>query len=315
MKIINYIMLSLLICLAGCAKMEVEVPTFDVTTDKTTYTVGEEVKFYLAGDANYVTFFSGMGLQRSIIEGTTYTQGYRYEYVNRTHAEGIPTLIFTNNRNNATGTRAGSLKVLISSDFNGTLDMASVQSATWTDISDRATWNANANQATSNINLSDFRKSPIYFAFKFEGEAATAQYGWTLRNFRLTNQLDDEDGPYYIFGLTASTGWSEVKFGATSSVENYRWTVNNATPAIATAATPNNLPAFESWLISSKFDLTTVPSDIGMKVKSFSEIVPPFHSYQYWVPGVYKVTFVASNSSVFGDERIVKNLTVTIVEP
>src|SRR5690606_18126264 len=78
-----------------------EKSNFNVSSKKKTYKVGEPVEFLIAGDADYITFYSG-------------AKGEAYE--DRYTKTAIPQLKFDNI--GKFGTQLNTLSLLVSSDFN-----------------------------------------------------------------------------------------------------------------------------------------------------------------------------------------------------
>ncbi|MBX9734451.1 MAG: DUF5017 domain-containing protein [Chitinophagaceae bacterium] len=134
MKKLIYIVPVLLSFFIACQTEKIDLPELEVTTDTTTYHVGDTVTFHLNGNPDIISFYSG-------------EPGNAYEFANQDRiVESITTVSFqTQNRSQTyTGTDAGSgycqdnqLKVKISTDYNGQLNAESVKNATWTDITDK----------------------------------------------------------------------------------------------------------------------------------------------------------------------------------
>src|SRR6186713_1983009 len=121
MKKYYYPLISCWILMAACQKETIEAPTFDITTGKTTYKVGENIIFNISGNPDFISFFSG-------------EQGSRYENRGRTTAAGTPVVKFTSVR--ANGTQPNSLALMVSSDFQGagadqTAGVSNIGKATW----------------------------------------------------------------------------------------------------------------------------------------------------------------------------------------
>ncbi|MGV8094167.1 MAG: DUF5017 domain-containing protein [Mangrovibacterium sp.] len=303
----------LMVVFAGCStELDLEVPDLKVTTKKTTYSVGEEVKFYLTGDANFVSFYPGVGFYTNALYGQTSTTfAYRYIYRDRTSVEnGRPVLVFNNKRSNAAA-KEGSLKFLCSKDYNGGGTIEDVNAATWIDLSDKVTWSQNTNNVTSTIDLSEYKQDGMtYFAFKFSGEEVASRYGWDISSLTLRNYVPLAEGS----GEETYTIWANASYAPYKQVTQNSETAYWTTGTTLTAKTlPANSPAIDAWLITS-VKLKDITADIGLKVKSFGEVVPDFYSYQYWVPGEYEATFVSSNSTVYGKEESVQVIEITITE-
>lgn len=113
------LLIILSVTMLSCQKDVVPETDFDVHTEKNTYKVGEEIQFTFSGNAENIVFWSGeTGKQ----------------YVNRSRAseKGSPYLRFTSAA--TAGSQADGLSVLISKDFTGSVNAASIAAATWTNI-------------------------------------------------------------------------------------------------------------------------------------------------------------------------------------
>ena len=57
----RYLLIGLAIIFSACEDKDMQAtsPTFDVNVDKLEYAPGEEVKFNISGNAQYVSFYSG----------------------------------------------------------------------------------------------------------------------------------------------------------------------------------------------------------------------------------------------------------------
>lgn len=86
-NILKYIFLGLLFMTAGCQNDDVESPSLEVTTEKTTYKVGEVVESRFSGYADFLTIFTGVdNYTAGSVEGTF--KGSRYIYRERTSEPG-----------------------------------------------------------------------------------------------------------------------------------------------------------------------------------------------------------------------------------
>jgi hypothetical protein len=155
-------MLLGLLLMVSCSKvLEVnDVPDFNVTTDATTFTVGQAVKFkFTGGDAQIISFYSG-----ETLKNYDYKDG-RVVTVSDTGA----TMAFQSSVQN--GTQVNQVTVLASNDFNGDYSsLASVKAATWTDITSRVALGTSATfLASGTVTITDLivKGKPIYFAFKY----------------------------------------------------------------------------------------------------------------------------------------------------
>jgi hypothetical protein len=309
-KLFLFILTPVFFC--SCKKDFLSTPAFDVTVEKQSYKVGENVVFSLAGNPDYITFFSG-------------EPGLKYEYNNRFTSKGIPKLQFTSAR--ANGTQPGSLQLMVSANFAGvgadsTATAANIASASWTDITSRAVLSTGAAVASGAIDLSDFvSDKPVYIAFKYNAQSGSIQNKWTISGLTVTNTLPDQS-VYTIANLTAaaitnygvatviSPGWVGYKIS-----NNYNWVISAGTSLVITGATTAvtaTAPA-EAWTFAGGVLLNKVANDIGVAIKeTSSRLATPNYTYPYKAAGNYTVTFVASNSNIEGQREVVKQIQLTI---
>jgi hypothetical protein len=331
---ISYIIAIGAFALASCnKKLEAPSPGLGVTTAANNgsvtnnFTAGDTVNFKFTGDPNVITFYSG-------------EVGRRYQYVGRTDAAGDAQLQFSSQL--ANGTQAGSLSLLISSDFKGVAlktvagvlvrdtatTNANIAAATWTDITGRATLPTSTGAAvpSSVIDLADFAKQgkPVYIAFKYDAVSGSVQNKWTITNFMINNVLTDNTSyliaslnspakPITNYGVTSfSPGWA-VSYDPTKDANNYAWTYTDGTSLVitgaATAATAT--ASAEAWAVSGPIDLNKVTPDAGVGIKSIIAQLPAY-KYVYAQAGTYNAVFVASNATVDQSKIVVQQVQLTV---
>ena len=288
-----YIIIIALLGMQACKRHDVVEPTFEVTTNKTTYKVGDTVRFNISGNPDLLVFFSG-------------ENGKKYANINRTSTDGKPVLTFKTSAQN--GTQINSLALLVSTDFNGTYNAGGVATATWTDITSRAILSSGtANVSSGDIDLSDFANAErVFFAFKFTGQqsATSAQRQWTINSFVLNNKLTD--GTIYpIFANISAPGWLGV------DVKNplAKWTISASQLLINGGAV--NSADNEDWAVSSGINLKYITPDYGTPIKDFTSALPTY-TYKYTAAGTYTVTFMGVTNNIYGKKEIIKELQLTI---
>lgn len=301
--------------LTSCIKIkEIPVkPNFDVTVSNHTYKAGEAVIFTMTGDPDFITFFSG-------------EQGKKYDNTNRVRVSGTPHLQFTSARTN--GSQPNSLQLLVATDFAGvgadsTATINNLAKAQWVDITDRAEWSTGAATPSGAIDLSDFAKEdqPVFIAFKYNGSTGSIQNKWTITALTVTNTLPD-GSVYTIANLSEaainnygvatvfSPGWVGYK------VKNdFNWVIKAGTSLVITGASTAATATAdaEAWTFSGALYLNRVAPDVGVPLKGTdTRLTDPEYSHTFTKPGTYEVVFLASNTSSFGQEEVVKRIQLTI---
>ncbi|EHQ29330.1 DUF5017 domain-containing protein [Mucilaginibacter paludis] len=329
----SLILIAFLFACSACSKkIDVKPVTFDVSSNKlkgaasTTFTLTDTVLFKFTGNPDMITFFSG-------------EVGKRYEYAGRTSAAGMPQLQFSTVR--ANGAQAGSLSLLVSTDFKGVVantvygslirdtaaTNANIAAATWTDITSRATLSTGATTAVSSglIDLSDFSKGkPVYIAFKYTATAGTIQNKWTISALSVNNVLADGT-TYTIASLNGPTtaitnygsntygpGWA-VSYDLAKNANKYAWVYTDKTSLVITGATTAAAATAgaEVWAVMGPVDLTRVTPDVGLSIKAISARLSSYQ-YNYAAAGTYNAVFVASNTTPDASNSIVKKNTITV---
>jgi hypothetical protein len=312
MKLNTFFILLIAVVGSFACKKELKVEAPDLTVNG--YTVKEvldstgnsvkEVTFELSGKADVVSFYSGlMGNDYAFRDGRILG------------VDGI-LLSFSTTINN--GTQDDQLTVMVSSDFDGTPDIARIRAAHWTDVTNRFALNvrgASASLPSGVSNLMDLRVpgKPLYIGYRYICKPQS-QYGanstWRIRAFSL--QSETALGVTSLATLTTAD-WMLVNDGAI--VDPNRGAVIESSGAIRLNGNHLNKEVeTESWAISKGFEIgeTDMGPDRAIGIKTV--IDPPLtrFSYGYSVPGTYKVTFVASNVNYKGGESVVRELEVVI---
>lgn len=277
--------------LAACSKRDqVSVPNdFEVTPEKTSYKAGEQVRFNITGNPDNIVFWSGL-------------PGRRYEYRNRTTEEG--TKLFVNFNSFQQFFVFNNMTVLVSNNFNGIYDPANVNAATWTDITSRCVLSNGADQTPSGrIDLSSFNEGnkDVTLAFRYVTTKTGAQNRWVIRTFNAEKQ--SVDGVITPLATLATAGWREVSMANPAAV----WSIS--TVQLLCIGSTNVLD--DDWVFTKKFNPLQATPDKGEAIKN-TTVALSSYTTTYTTPGTYKITFVASNASYENQERVVKEMTITI---
>jgi hypothetical protein len=316
-KIIYTALCLLTVSMVACKKdLSTGDTDFTVSLQNTSLNLGDTAKFRFSGNPDIVTFFSG-------------ETGKRFEYRGRTVADGKPLLSFRTIR--ANGSQPNSLQLMISTDFKGVVKgdtvvtKDNIATATWTDITTRATLSTGSATAipSGDIDLSDFAAAgkPVFFAFKYNGVAGSAQNKWTISNFSIRNDLADGTSyeianlntsttPYQVYGVdTFSPGFAGY------TLQNiYLWNITS-TQLVITGATPasNAKAASEAWAFVGAVDLRKVVPDVGILIKNPTQnLNTNGYSYKYGAKGSYNAVFVGGRLDINSENFVQKSVNVNI---
>jgi len=288
--------LFMLIVVCSCNKVGLVNPSFDVTTPKTTYKIGDTVLFNISGNPDNIVFYSGEA-------------GFRYQNRNRlSDSGGITQLQFVSSV--ALGNQTGNLALLVSTNYNGSLDSGSIHSATWTDITNKATLSTGTASTPSGIiDLTSFQTSgnPYYIGFKYQTNFAngTKARQWIIGNFQVTNYFPDS-----CVGI-AAVDINTAGFQATSiKGDSLKWGIS-ATTLKFLSGFPNNID--EDWVISRPMDFNQVSPDQGVAIKNTSFQLSTF-PYIFSTAGIYDITFVATNVNGSNQSSTIKQMKLTITQ-
>lgn len=320
-----------LLCAACSKKNNVKPADFDVTSNRingtavNSFSTKDTVLFKFTGNPDMITFYSG-------------EPGHRYENITRINAAGTPQLQFSSVL--ANGTQAGSLSLLVSTDFKGVVAKtiagvftrdtattnANIAAASWTDLTAKATLSTGGTAAVASgaIDLSAYAKTPVYIAFKYVAAAGSIQNKWTITNLTVNNVLPD-NSVYTVASLNGPTtaitnygnstygpGWA-VSFDPNKNANKYAWVYTDKTSLVITGATTavTATAGAEAWAIMGPVDLTRVTPDVGVSIKSITARLASYQ-YNYTTAGTYNAIFVGANSTPDASSSVVKNLSITV---
>jgi hypothetical protein len=289
--------------LTSCTKEDdnVSVPTFDVSLEKHTYSLGDTVRFKFSGDADYLTMYSGQA-------------GSNYAFKDRTRAEGIIRCdIFANLRNTPAGAPR-SLSVFVTTELNPLRDSASVFSANWIDISDRfkipfgTATGVQVSLDTATLNDIAKPNKPLFFALRVKtpNHPTSPQDRWTIARFNVTNKL--EDGTVNNVATIGIMGW---KFFNILNLPTYGFSLSGTSIINATAA-PRGSGDTENWAVSGPVYPDAAIRDYPKTIKNQIELIPEEYPFVYTKKGTYKAVFVALNSRNGQTTTTTKEVEITI---
>src|SRR5690606_22255997 len=207
------------IFLSACQKDVLEELDINVTTPAQVYSVDDSVEFFIEGDADMITFYSG-------------ENGSEYRYKDRTEIEGgnielnmEPMVLY--------GIQEKNLSLMMSTNFNGDYSKGGIEQAVWIDISDRFTWSTSAAGGVGTRVISDYAsvqdllesQKPLYFALKYRGNKSTTgsaqQRTWRVYQFNVQNRFSEE----LIVPVMKRTeaNWTEVTLMDESQPNKGKW--------------------------------------------------------------------------------------------
>ena len=306
----------------SCSKRlgEVKAPEFDVTTDKTTYKVGEPVVFKFQNTPEIISFYSGA-------PGNDYL--YKDSGLVIPIADYGATFEFSTQLA-GTGTQANQVSVWISNDYSGKNDFASVKAATWTDITGLfklATSTTLLASGTKDISSYFSANRPVYIGFKYITKPqATNQPArtWYVQSFLVKSLVPPVNNQPVLITDHEHSGFQIInQFPAEApSISNITATritlLGNAfklpTDSLYVPGSPWNDPMTETWAVSRALTKNPVSlaKNYSVAVKGINTDFLDSHSYIYTAAGTYKAYFVGTNGNIDDTKTVVKELTLVI---
>lgn len=301
MKRLLYVIIAAIsFSVTSCRKDDVETPDFDVKLEKLEYKVNEPVNFLFSGSANTITFYSGES-------GKEYKYKDRVEFENTVLKVNMATQVLY-------GSQPNNLRLMVSSDFKGIYDTAHVKAATWTNVSDRLTFGGATETPSGDADITDLYVAgkPLYLAFRYVGEPApagattTTQRLWRIYKFNVTNTFPN--GVSNVVTDRIDAGWTAVDFAN----PNNSWTFNNA--AMIYFSPNSSLVYTEDWAVTKALYPNRTSPDTGTPIKQYVDDMKAVYSHVFSAPGIYRVSFVAANVTNKGQQTVLKELDITIIE-
>ncbi len=302
-------MKKIFICLlgfiaVGCTNdLMVEQPQFEskLETPDDVF-ANKETKFLFNGKADLITFYSG-----EILNDYKFKSGRIIE-------KGRVSLSFDSKVN--FGTQANQLSVWASTDFDGTYKLSNVKAATWVDITNRFTLGSvrDVYLATS-ADISDLveDKKPIYISFRYRAlpqATSGAARIWYVQNFNVKTATS--------IGLIDLASYSTAGFQLVQEgtiIDPGRASIGAANIQFAGNLSAAGKEVEINWYAITKAidaNAKDLGPDKGIAIKAFSNSFPTIYTYKYASPGTYTATFVAQNSTIYGDQKVIKTVEVVV---
>lgn len=287
--------------LASCAKdPKVELPEFEVKISEQA-TANTPVKFTLSGKPNVISFYSGEVLND-------------YKFVTgRVVDKGELKVSFNTSVN--FGSQPNQFSVLASTDFNGKYTVADVNAATWTNITSRYILGTNATYVPTSADLTDLAVDGklIYIAFKYTTLPQTVNgtgRSWFVQNFVANSKTSIGDVQLADY---RGAGFTLVQDGAIIDPSRSSISTSTITLRANTSTAGRELTTY-FWAITKGFDVGSknLGPDLSKPVKGYVDPAPTTFPYTYSKPGTYTATFVAANSTVYGEKKVVKSVEVIV---
>lgn len=305
-----FIFLITIISFFSCMKNEVVMPDFNVTTEKSTYKAGENVRFNLSGNAEVISFYSGEPLKDYKYKGGRIISP---DYVNVSFSTGV-----------AYGTHPDLLSVWVSSDFNGKYTINDVLAATWkNDITKNFVLAPNSMNSTSSAlsvpsGMLDIKSAlvdkskPLYFAYKYyklPDSIGGTQRNWFVRSLKIEsgNILGTQ-----VFSDMKNLNLVYDNHFTDSSLKNSTLSSSSMTIRAPGSLTKDTL---QVWAITPAINVADFENgpDKPVPVRGYRDEVKNTYEYVFTKPGTYNVVFVAKNSNIYGNSpEIVREIPITI---
>lgn len=156
------------------------------------------------------------------------------------------------NTRSSRSAQKNSLKILVSTDFNGKYDKQGVASATWVDVTAKAQLAQGVVKVNSgNIDLSNFSKNKyIYIAFKYTAskDSRNIQPGWGITDLQLIHNSAAES-----IIKDPRKAWHTVSVLNAVNTPQINWVLNVG--GLILKADELNADPVEQWVITKKIDL------------------------------------------------------------
>lgn len=299
-----YIILLFVLTFGSCKdELAVIPPDLNIATEKNAYKVGEEVKFKIEGNAQLISFYSGEPLHDYAFRESRMVEPGKLKLSFQTSVEF--------------GTQQGQFSVLVSTDFNGGSSFSAIQSANWTDITNRFTIAASPTFTYSKeVDITDLAANAqtLFIAFRYQVKDQGV-YGvgrtWRVENFLLNSESSiglEKKGDIPTAGFRV--------FDKLADVAPSRSTLTNSRISLVAHSVTNanrNIET-ENWAISKGFNIGTADygPDRPLPIKGVADSKISTYKYVYTKEGTYKAVFIGYNANISGSAELKKELMVTI---
>lgn len=301
--------LAFLSILSSACKKElvVDSPKLEIDPSEVNVKANSKITFSLKGNPDIISFYSG-------------EFGASYEFVQESRKLSTDISLKFDSQI-LDGTQENQFAVMISSDFNGTYDLANIKTATWTDVTSRfrmATPGDNrvlVSSGEAKINDLIVNNKPIYIGLRYltKSQPLFGQFNlWRVQNL-LLQSTDQLNGTVAVM-TQANGAWKSIQ---SSNYDANRGSIltNNITFQGNSPTGPNKDQDTEAWAISKIIPVSTL-TDLGpdkaLPIKSLSDPALKSYTYTYTKPGKYTAAFVAINGGLKENKKLMKQVNITV---
>lgn len=307
------IILSLFV-LSACDNMLEDVDFNVALSSENVYKVGEKIRFNIAGNPDYITFYSG-------------EQGYNYDNIQRSVANDSALKVYLSFVAKVESRPANnSLKVLLSDSFQGIKgenfdeDSLAIVNGNWLDKTSECNLPTAQNGSTTvNLDITDFINKNTCVAFKYEAQssALSGQPQWTISGLKLilvySNGNETVGLKAVVMGFSSFDMLNRNDNPYLSSTLQGRWNVSSPQVSFVMNYTQAGGTKNLDYAISSPLIINSTVPDIGIGIGDLRERVT-YYEYEYQKAGTYNVAFVGKNANVNGEKSLVRKINLTITE-
>ena len=282
----------------------------------------QPVTFHFEGNPDFISFYSGEA-------GSEYKMRDKTESTPEDITSELEFSTFTK-----TGTPAGSLKVYLSTEFEGlTKDIeqdrenVKLENAHWIDITDLSNLPEGNGEESERIRipLDQYMTKDLTIAFHYcpESLEMEAKPLWEIKDLKIINTNKNGQESYFY-----AVGMGFTPFDLIEKVNPYQIAQKNndegvwnttflqeANPymKIHSTAKKNWERKQDNWLISNPLKINTRTPDKGASIKTIHAAVEDY-VYQYADKGEYTATFVFTNENYDHRSQVIKEYTIKVTE-
>lgn len=305
---LNIVLFFLIVC--SCEnkiKFTDDINNFDVSVEKTTVQVGEEVVFNFSGNPDLISFYSGETLHDYAYKDK------RINAINKTY------LSFSTSHPTLSNSQIDQLAVMISPALGVTIEQYSdISKLNWIDITDKFKLATSGSTITSGVldisNYLDESKS-FYIAYRYTTRPQLTNgvaREWRISKFSITVDIDSyADG--YEFYFTNGHGFNILE---KDQIESQSAIQSNRLLLLGNKFSEDYDPDTETWAVSKLLvtDKIEVNPSYSIPVKGFQTGKIEQFKYSYEKAGTYKVYFVAKNVNIDNEVELVREIEIIVTD-